>query len=52
MKEKVRPALSIIAMCGVTVGFFMGKFPAETYGVIVTAIILWWFRSRDEEKKG
>ena len=50
MKEKVRPALSIIAMCGVTVGFFMGKFPAEAYGVICTAVVLWWFKSRDEEK--
>ena len=50
MKEYVRPALSIIAMCGVTTGFFLGKVPAETYGVIVTAVMLWWYRSRDTEK--
>ena len=50
MKENVRPALTIIAMCGITAGFFLGKFPAEAYGGIVTAVILWWFKSRDAEK--
>jgi len=50
MKDKVRPALSIIGMCGATVGFFVDKFPIEAYGILVTAVVLWWFRSRDEEK--
>lgn len=47
----VRPAISIIGMVGVTVGFFMGKVEPIAYLLIVEAVVLWWFRSRDEEKQ-
>lgn len=51
MKEKVRPILSIIAMCGINVGFFMDKISAEAYLTLMAVTIIFWFKSRDAENK-
>ena len=51
MKEKVRPAISIIAVAGITAGFFMDKIPAEAYLTIMAVTIIYWFKSRDESKQ-
>lgn len=51
MKEKVRPALSIIAMCGINVGFFMDKISPEAYLTLMAVTVIYWFKSRDEEKR-
>ncbi|KKL27234.1 hypothetical protein LCGC14_2387180, partial [marine sediment metagenome] len=48
MKEKVRPAISIIAICGVTAGFFMDKISPEAYLALMAVTVIYWFKSRDE----
>lgn len=47
----VRPVISIIAMLGITYGFFVGKVATDTYVLIAGGAIAWWFKSRDDEKK-
>ncbi len=46
----IRPWLSLIAMLGITTGFFLGKISTDAYMGVTTFIITWWFKSRDEEK--
>lgn len=46
----IRPILSLIGMIGVTWGFYADKISAEAYLGLVTAIVIWWFKSRDDEK--
>ena len=50
MKEKVRPAISLIAAIGINVGFFMDKISSEAYITIMAVAIIYWFKSRDTEK--
>jgi hypothetical protein len=45
----VRPVISTIGICGVTAGFFMKLISPEAYVGIVTATIVWWFKSRDDD---
>lgn len=51
MKALVRPAISIVAVSGITAGFFMDKISPEAYLALMAATIIYWFKSRDEEKK-
>jgi hypothetical protein len=46
----IRPLITIIAICGLTVGFFLKMISAEVYAPIVTMTIIYWFKSRDEAK--
>ena len=47
----VRPAISLIGMIGITVGFFMKLITAEAYILAVGVTVTYWFRARDEEKR-
>lgn len=47
----VRPAISMIGMIGITLGFFMGKITSEAYILAVGVTIAWWYKSRDDDKK-
>lgn len=49
-KATVRPLLSLIGMLGFTVGFFLKMVDPVAYGVLVSTVVVWWFKSRDEEK--
>jgi len=50
-KELTRPILTYIAMGGLTIGFFLGKVPTDAYVPIIAMTMIYWFKSRDEEKK-
>lgn len=50
MVRWVRPVATTLFSIGLTVGFFMGKIPVEVYAPIATAVILFWFKARDEDK--
>lgn len=47
----VRPTISLIAVLGITVGFFMGMVTAEAYVPLMAVAVTWWFKSRDEAKR-
>ena len=47
----VRPFITVIAVVGLTVGFFMDKVTADAYVPLMTMAVVWWFRSRDDEKR-
>ena len=49
--EWIRPLISLIGMFGITTGFFMGRVSPEAYLGVVVVTIVWWYKSRDEEKK-
>jgi len=46
----VRPILSIIGFSAVTAGFFMKMIDSAAYFGLVTGIVVWWFKSRDDER--
>ena len=46
----IRPAISMIAMLTITAGFFLKMIPVEAYLPIATGVIVWWYKSRDDEK--
>ena len=48
----VRPAISLIGMIGITIGFFLGKINPEAYILAVGVTVTYWFKSRDEAKQG
>ncbi len=47
----IRPIISLIAVLGITGGFFVGKIGTEAYLTIMAITITWWYKSRDDEKK-
>lgn len=47
----IRPAISLIAVLGISAGFFLGMITAEAYVPLMAVAITWWFRARDEEKR-
>jgi len=47
----IRPVLSVIAMLGITAGFFCGRIETDTYLLIAAGTIAWWFKSRDTDKQ-
>ena len=51
LKELTRPVLSW--MFGLAFCIFTGMriIPAEAFVGVATACIIWWFKSRDEEKQ-
>ena len=46
----VRPVTIFILAMGVTVGFFIGKIDAVAFFGFATGLVVWWFKSRDDEK--
>lgn len=51
LKPWVRPFISVVAVCGITAGFFLGKIGADVYVPIMAIAITFWYQSREEEKK-
>ena len=51
MMKWVRPIISLIGLLGVTYGFIVDKISPEAYLGLVIATTIWWFKSRDEEKR-
>jgi len=51
MIEWVRPVLSIIGFLAITYGFLTKMVDQAAYLGLVTGIVIWWFKSRDDEKK-
>ena len=47
----VRPFITVIAVSGLTVGFFMDKVTADAYVPLMAMAITYWYKSRDDEKK-
>ena len=47
----VRPVIVGILSIIVSVGFFTGKIESQVYVPFATSLIVYWFKSRDEEKK-
>jgi hypothetical protein len=47
----VRPFVTVIAVLGLTVGFFTGRVNAEAYVPLMAGVIMYWFAARDSEKK-
>ena len=50
-KENTRPGLSWTFGIAFIVFTGMGKIPIEAFIGIATATIIWWYKSRDEEKR-
>jgi len=46
----VRPIISMIAVLGITAGFFLDKISTDAFIGIMAAAITYWYKSRDEEK--
>ncbi len=51
MIKWIRPIISLIGMLAITIGFFIKLIPSEAYLALVTGVIVWWYKSRDEEKR-
>jgi len=51
MEKWIRPVITIIAVSGLTVGFFLGRIPSEAYVPLMAITITYWFRARDEAKR-
>ena len=47
----IRPVISLIGFAGVTVGFFLQMVSPEVYVPLVTMTLIYWFKSRDDEKE-
>ena len=47
----IRPIISLIAVGGITAGFFLRLINPETYVALMAVTVTWWFKSRDETKK-
>lgn len=46
----IRPLISLMAVCGITAGFFLGKISGDAYIGLMAVTITWWFKSRDDTK--
>lgn len=47
----VRPVIVSLLAVAVTAGFFMDKIEAAAFATFATGLIMFWFKSRDDEKK-
>ncbi len=49
----VRAIISLLGIMGISYGALIAKLISpDAYITIITATIIWWYKSRDEEKKG
>ena len=48
----VRPIVTLAAMGAVVYGFIIKIVGADVFVPFATGIVTWWFKSRDEAKKG
>ena len=47
----VRPVITLIAVLGLTIGFFTDKVTADAYVPLMAMTIVYWFKSLDREKE-
>ncbi len=47
----IRPTITLIVCLAVTWGFISDKIDAVAYFGLASSIVVWWFKSRDEEKR-
>jgi len=47
----VRPVISLIAVIGLTAGFFIDKISPEAYIGLMAVAITYWYKARDEAKE-
>lgn len=47
----VRPTITAFLTLAVTVGFFFDKIDAQAFFGFATGMVVWWLKSRDDEKK-
>ncbi len=48
----IRPIVTIVAVLGISTGFFMGKINGDAYLGIMAVAITYWYKARDEAKNG
>ena len=46
-----RPVIVTTLSLAVTLGFFQGLITSEFFASFATGLVIWWFKSRDEEKR-
>ena len=47
----IRPCIVGLLAIAVTIGFFIKTVPADVFIPFATGLIIYWFKSRDEEKQ-
>ena len=47
----IRAIISLIAVGGITTGFFLKLIAAETYVGLMAVTIAWWYKERDKTKE-
>ena len=50
MVKWIRPIVSLIAVIGITAGFFMRMVSTDAYIGLMAVAVTYWYKSRDEEK--
>ena len=50
IKELTQPILSWLFGIAFIVGFFLGKIPSEAFVGVAVTVVLYWFKTKDEEK--
>ena len=48
----IRPTIVVLLILTAVVGFFTDRFESEFMSGLITGLAVWWFKSRDESKKG
>ena len=46
----IRPSVIVLLALAMTVGFFMGYIETQVFAPFATGLIVYWFKSRDENK--
>jgi len=47
----IRPVIVTVLVGAMTIGFFSKVIEAQVYVPFATGLIVYWFKSRDEEKE-
>ena len=45
-----RPNITVLLTVTIIVGFLMGKIDSQAFLTFATGLVVWWMKSRDEEK--
>ena len=46
-----RPSIAAVLVASAIVAFFLNKIGGEAFMTLVTGLAVWWYKSRDSEKK-
>ena len=47
----IRPAIVVLLILTAIAGFFTDRLTSEFISGLITGLAVWWFKSRDDEKK-